>query len=184
MAAINQNLNVKMPDVISYIGLGSNLDEPSQQLSNALVAIRNLPKTRLMACSSFYRSTALTLDGDSSVPDYLNAVVSIETGLGALTLLDELQAIESAQGRQRTAERWASRPLDLDILLYADESIEDERLRVPHPEMLSRDFVLVPLAEIAPELVIPGKAGISTYLSACPQTIVSVMPCSAQGENA
>jgi len=168
-----------MLNVISYIGLGSNLDGPTQQLSNALVAISNLPDTRLISCSSFYRSTALTLDGDSSVPDYINAVVSIETGLDALTLLDALQEIEFSQGRRRTGKRWVARQLDLDILLYGDEFIADERLNVPHPQMCLRDFVLAPLAEIAPELMIPGKGSISSCLAVCSQTIVDVIPDSA-----
>ena len=177
MATVNQKPNVLMPDVICYIGLGSNLNEPEQQLSSALDALRNLPQTVLTACSSFYRSKALTLNADISAPDYLNAVAMIETGLNALTLLDKLQAIEFAQGRRRSGERWESRQLDLDILLYADESITNERLTVPHPEMCQRDFVLAPLAEIAPEIVIQGKENAASYLAACPKTILEKIPC-------
>lgn len=174
----SQELNVLMAEVISYIGLGSNLDEPVQQLSNAIEALKNLPQTTLAACSSFYRSKALTLD-NSVAPDYLNAVVAIETELDAITLLDELQAIEFAQGRRRNGERWASRPLDLDILLYGNKSITSERLTVPHSEMCQRDFVLAPLAEIATELVIVGKGSVSSCLADCPQTILEKMPCPA-----
>jgi len=168
-----------MPKVLSYLGLGSNIDRPKQQLITALEALRNLPQTRLISCSSFYQSKALTLNDDSSVPDYLNAVVAIETELDASTLLDELQAIEFAQGRRRTEVRWESRPMDLDILLYADEVIVSDRLTVPHPEICQRDFVLLPLIEIAPALIIPKKGAVSAYLENCPQTIVEKIPCPA-----
>jgi len=168
-----------MPDVISYIGLGSNMDGPRQQLTNAISVIQNLPQSRLVSCSSFYQSKALTLNNEPAVADYLNAVVAIETGLDALALLDALQAIEFAQGRRRTEERWVSRPLDLDILLYANETISHERLTVPHPELCQRDFVLVPLAEIAPALMIPQKGTIATYLANCPRTISAKWQCSA-----
>ncbi|MCK4742367.1 MAG: 2-amino-4-hydroxy-6-hydroxymethyldihydropteridine diphosphokinase [Sulfuriflexus sp.] len=166
-----------MADVISYIGLGSNLEGPVQQLSNALEALRQLPQTTFVSCSSFYSSKALTLNDDSVAPDYLNAVAVIETGLDAVTLLDELQAIEFSQGRRRDGERWASRPLDLDILLYGNESIATERLTVPHPEICQRDFVLQPLAEVAPELVITGQGSISSCLDACPKMILEKSPC-------
>ena len=165
-----------MTKTISYIGLGSNLDEPAQQLSNAINALRNLSKTTLIACSSLYRSKALTSD-NSVAPDYLNAVSAIETGLDAVTLLDELQAIEFSQGRRRDGKRWASRPLDLDILFYGDEAIDTERLTVPHPEICQRDFVLRPLVEIAPKLVIAGQGSVASCLETCSKTIVEKLPC-------
>ena len=166
-----------MAEVISYIGLGSNLDGPMQQLSNAIEALRSLPRTTFVSCSSFYCSKALTLTDDSVAPDYLNAVAAIETNLDAVTLLDELQAIEFSQGRRRDGERWASRSLDLDILLYGNETIASERLTVPHPEMCQRDFVLLPLVEIAPELVITGQGSISSCLETCPKTILEKSSC-------
>ena len=166
-----------MAEVISYIGLGSNLDGPMQQLSNAIEALRNLPRTTFVSCSSFYCSKALTLTDDSVSPDYLNAVAAIETDLDAVTLLNELQAIEFSQGRRRDGERWASRSLDLDILLYGNEIIASERLTVPHPEICQRDFVLLPLVEIAPELVITGQESTSSCLETCPKTILEKFPC-------
>jgi len=166
-----------MAEVISYIGLGSNLDGPMQQLSNAIKALRNLPRTTFVSCSSFYCSKALTLTTDSVAPDYLNAVAVIKTGLDAVALLDELQAIEFSQGRRRDGERWASRPLDLDILLYGNDTIASERLTVPHPEICQRDFVLLPLLEIAPELVITGQGSATSCLEYCPKTILEKLPC-------
>jgi len=166
-----------MAEVISYIGLGSNLDEPMQQLSNAIKALRNLPQTSFVSCSSFYCSKALTLTTDSVAPDYLNAVAVIKTDLDSVALLDELQAIEFSQGRRRDGERWASRPLDLDILLYGNETIASERLTVPHPEICQRDFVLLPLVEITPELVITGQGSAASCLETCPKTILEKLPC-------
>jgi len=170
-AAISQSHTKLMTNVVSYIGLGSNLEQPAQQLVNAIEAIKQLPQTNFIANSSFYLSKALTLNGETA-PDYLNAVVAIETKIDPLSLLDSLQAIEFAQGRVRTDERWASRPLDLDILLYGDEIISSERLTVPHAEITKRDFVLVPLAEIAPDLEMPGLGKASQYMTSCQQTIL------------
>jgi len=165
-----------MPEVISYIGLGSNQDGPAEQLAKAIVAIKKLPQSTFLACSSFYRSKALTLMNDEATPDYLNAVVSIQTGLEAHHLLDELQAIESSQGRVRGEQRWESRPLDLDILLYADSCIADERLTIPHAEMCQRDFVLLPLAEIAPEAMITGKGSVASCLASCQPMVIEKTP--------
>lgn len=165
-----------MPKVIAYIGLGSNLEQPAQQLVNAVEAIKKLPQSKFISSSSFYRSKALTLDENSSAPDYLNAVVSIETQLDPLSLLDDLQAIEFSQGRLRTEQRWESRPLDLDILLFGDEIISNQRLTVPHSEITKRDFVLVPLAEIDADLVIVGKGKIEGYLESCHQTLLEKLP--------
>ena len=176
---VNQKQNSPRAEVVSYIGLGSNLDGPMQQLSNAIDALRNLPQTSFVSCSSFYCSKALTLTNDSVAPDYLNAVVAIKTDLDVVTLLDELQAIEFSQGRRRDGERWASRSLDLDILLYGNDAIANERLTVPHPEICQRDFVLLPLLEIAPELVITGQRDISSCLETCPKTILEKLPCPA-----
>lgn len=173
-----------MAEVISYIGLGSNLDGPKQQLSNAVEALRNLPQTSFVSCSSFYCSKALTLTDDSAAPDYLNAVAVIKTDLDSIALLDALQAIEFSQGRRRDGERWASRSLDLDILLYGNEIITSERLTVPHPEICQRDFVLLPLQEIAPDLVITGQGDISSCLETCPKTILEQLPCPAQSSTA
>ena len=137
---------------IAYIALGSNLHTPREQLKCALNALAQLPQTQLMAVSSFYRSKPL---GPQDQPDYLNAAVEISTALSPLALLDELQRIENEQGRVRL-RRWGERTLDLDILLYGDEIIQTERLTVPHYDMHNREFVIVPLAEIAPNLILPN----------------------------
>jgi len=166
----NLNHQPRMCEVTTYIGLGSNLDQPAKQLVNAIAALKQLPDSKLISSSSFYNSKALTLDDNNSTPDYLNAVVSLQTKLDPFTLLDELQAIEFSQGRIRTEQRWESRPIDLDILLYDHETIWSERLTIPHPEICHRDFVLQPLLEISPELDIPGKGPAAEYLATCQQT--------------
>ncbi|HKM26750.1 MAG TPA: 2-amino-4-hydroxy-6-hydroxymethyldihydropteridine diphosphokinase [Thiopseudomonas sp.] len=130
-----------------YIGLGSNLAEPVQQLDAALKALAQLPKTRLVATSAYYSSAPL---GPSDQPRYTNAAAHLETDLAPHLLLDQLQAIELSQGRQRKAERWGPRTLDLDILLFGQLILDDERLCVPHYHMHARPFVLLPLAELCP----------------------------------
>jgi len=137
-----------------HIALGANLGQPEKTLRAAADAIAALPGTRLRACSSLYRSLAW---GVSEQPDFLNAVVMIETELAAPTLLAALLQIEREHGRQRdTEQRWGPRTLDLDILLYGDEVIDLPGLRVPHSHLHERAFALIPLREIAPEIVIPG----------------------------
>ena len=164
-----------MDKVITYIGLGSNLEQPAQQLVNAIETIKKLPQTNFIASSGFYRSKALTLDNESA-PDYLNAVVAIETNIDPLSLLDDLQAIEFAQGRIRTEKRWQSRPLDLDILLYGNDVINNDRLTIPHAEISKRDFVLVPLVEISPDLEIPKLGKASECLATCQKTVLEKLP--------
>ncbi|MEE9551530.1 MAG: 2-amino-4-hydroxy-6-hydroxymethyldihydropteridine diphosphokinase [Gammaproteobacteria bacterium] len=146
----------------AYIGLGSNLDGPETQLSNATIALNNLPESALLACSSFYRSKPV---GPQDQPDYINAVAKLDTNLDALTLLDHMQEIEKLQGRMRSAEHWGPRTLDLDLLLYGDETIDEERLIVPHQEMHKRGFVLRPLYELEPHLEVPGQGKVSELLS-------------------
>jgi len=141
-----------MTDVVAWIGLGSNLNDPLKQVNTALVALDRLPQSRLLACSGLYRSAPM---GPQNQPDYINAVASIETTLSAEGLLDALQRIEQVHQRA-PAERWGPRTLDLDILLYGDENIHTPRLNVPHPGMAKRNFVLTPLAELAPQLSVPG----------------------------
>ncbi|SHF06567.1 2-amino-4-hydroxy-6-hydroxymethyldihydropteridinediphosphokinase [Microbulbifer donghaiensis] len=147
-----------------YIGLGSNLAKPQQQLCSALEAMAALPGTRLLRCSSFYRSAPV---GPGDQPDYINAVAELQTELAPLELLDQLQAIEASHGRERTI-RWGARTLDLDILLFGDELIDVPRLQVPHPRMAERNFVLLPLAELEPQLRLPTGESIETLLQACP----------------
>jgi 2-amino-4-hydroxy-6-hydroxymethyldihydropteridine diphosphokinase len=140
------------PHVRAYIGLGSNLVSPLRQVRQAIAELAQLPASRLVAVSRLYRSRPM---GPSDQPDYINAVVAIETRLSPLELLDGLQAIEKVHGRVRGAVHWGPRTLDLDMLLYGDEIITGARLTVPHPGMAERSFVLYPLADIAPSLQLP-----------------------------
>lgn len=149
-----------------YIGLGSNLAEPREQLRGALKALAALPSSRLVAMSSLYASDPL---GPPDQPRYNNAVAALETSLEPLALLDALQAIELAQGRERKAERWGPRTLDLDILLFGDRLIDESRLTVPHYHLHARAFVLYPLAEIAPQnLQLADGRNLTGLLTACP----------------
>ena len=140
-----------------YIALGSNLDHPSAQLRHALDALAELPTTELKAVSSFYCSRPL---GPQDQPDYVNAVAHIATCLEPLPLLDHLQQIELNQGRVRL-RRWGERTLDLDILLYSNLVLRSTRLTVPHYDMHNREFVIIPLYEIAPDLVLPDGTRLS-----------------------
>ncbi|WP_025164712.1 2-amino-4-hydroxy-6-hydroxymethyldihydropteridine diphosphokinase [Pseudomonas taeanensis] len=148
-----------------YIGLGSNLAEPLKQLRGALTALAALPQTQLLAQSSFYVSDPL---GPADQPRYVNAVAALDSALEPLVLLDALQAIELSQGRERKAERWGPRTLDLDILLFGERLLNNARLTVPHYHMHARAFVLYPLAELAPELCLPDGRALSELLAACP----------------
>ncbi|WP_425468394.1 2-amino-4-hydroxy-6-hydroxymethyldihydropteridine diphosphokinase [Parahaliea aestuarii] len=147
-----------------YLGLGSNLDDPERQLQDALAALAKLPRSRLAAASPVYRSEPVGPDGQD---DYLNAVVALITELQPLELLDALQAIENNQGRVRD-ERWGPRTIDLDILLFGEQRIDEPRLQVPHPAMAERNFVLVPLTDICdPRLVVPGGSDLATLADRC-----------------
>ncbi len=149
-----------------YIGLGSNLAEPRQQLRGALDALARIPNSQLAVVSSLYLSDPL---GPADQPRYNNAVAALDTSLSPLALLDALQAIELAQGRERKAERWGPRTLDLDILLFGNRLISEPRLTVPHYHMHARAFVLYPLAEIAPaELKLADGRSLVELLAACP----------------
>ena len=150
-----------------FVGLGSNLAQPQTQISQAITEMAQLNDTSLLKQSSLYRSTAL---GSKPQPDYLNAVVELATALNPHALLKALQAIEAQHGRIRK-QRWEPRPLDLDILLYGNQLISTETLIVPHAEMTKRHFVLYPLAEIAPDLVIPGakNENLNQLLQRCPK---------------
>lgn len=150
--------------VVAYIGLGSNLDEPQRQVNRALEELATLPQTRLLNRSSLYRSAPL---GPQDQPHYINAVAAVETTLTAGALLSELQRLEAEHGRQRGAERWGPRTLDLDLLLYGQERIETPNLCVPHPGLSTRNFVLYPLREIAPGLAVPGLGTVAELAAAC-----------------
>lgn len=136
------------PEVRAWIGLGANLGDRGAALARAVQALAAVPATRVASVSGLYASAPI----DAGGPDFLNAVAELTTRLAPLALLDALQAIELAAGRERPY-RNAPRTLDLDLLLYGDRQLACERLVVPHPRMGERAFVLLPLAEIAPELV-------------------------------
>ncbi|CAM3490917.1 2-amino-4-hydroxy-6-hydroxymethyldihydropteridine diphosphokinase [Halomonas lysinitropha] len=135
-----------------WIGLGSNLDGPRKHVERALRELDSLPLTHRIAASRLYASTPL---GPTNQPDYINAVAQLETRLSPLALLDQLQALEQRHGRVR-GQRWGPRTLDLDLLLFDDYRVTLPRLTLPHPEMVRRAFVLVPLAELAPTRVVEG----------------------------
>lgn len=129
---------------LAYIGLGSNLENPVAQVRQALDELDGLPLSSLVAQSSLYATPPL---GPQDQPDFINAVAVVKTALSPLSLLDQLQALEQRHRRQRL-RHWGPRTLDLDLLLYGQQTIERPRLRVPHPHMHKRAFVLVPLAEV------------------------------------
>jgi len=153
--------------IIAYIGVGSNLDDPLHQVEQAINELDTIPQTYCLAQSSIYRSTPMAMEKDSEEqPDYINAVAKIQTGLDPMTLLRELNHLEALSGRVR-GKRWGPRTLDLDILLYDDRVIESAELTVPHPGLYDRNFVLYPLAEISPDLEIPGVGNIGGLLAKC-----------------
>ncbi|MFC0269179.1 2-amino-4-hydroxy-6-hydroxymethyldihydropteridine diphosphokinase [Kushneria aurantia] len=135
----------------AWIGLGSNLDDPRRQVETALEELDQLPLTRRTGASSCYASRPL---GPQDQPDFINAVAELETGLSPLALLDQLQALEQRHRRVRD-RHWGPRTLDLDLLLYNDRQLKTPRLTLPHPQMHQRAFVLLPLREIAPEMILP-----------------------------
>jgi len=157
--------------ITTYVGLGSNLYNPIEQLNRALTALTSLPTTCVVQASSFYQSEALIEDAQNTelkLPDYVNAVAELITQLSPLSLLDNLQQIETNQGRIRDPhKRWQSRSLDLDILLYANKEVIHDRLHIPHYDLTNRNFVLIPLLEIAPELKLPNGSYIKTFLNSC-----------------
>ena len=155
-----------VPPLRAYIGLGGNLERPVDHVKYAREAIAALPDVVEAVFSSLYRSVPM---GPKDQPDYVNAVMAVDTSLEPHILLDQLQAIETAHGRVRIGERWGPRTLDLDILLFGDHEISTERLRVPHPGMGEREFVLYPLLEIAPDLDVPGIGKLKALADACPR---------------
>lgn len=145
-----------------WIALGSNLADPLQQVHNALDAVAAIPDSKLIACSSFYRTPPY---GPPHQPDYLNAVIALDTALLPEALLDHTQRIEREQGRVRKEERWGPRTLDLDILLFGKLTLNSERLIVPHYDMKNRAFMLLPLVEIAPKITFPDGTLVAETLA-------------------
>lgn len=146
----------------AYVALGANLADPVAQVRAAFEALRSVPETRLAKASSLYRTAPVGIHGQ---PDFINAVALLETDLDAEMLLAQLFAIEAAFGRRRDFHH-APRTLDLDLLLFDDATIEIPSLRVPHPRMHLRAFVMQPLAEIAPDCSIPGRGSVAAWLPA------------------
>ncbi len=156
---------------VAYIALGSNLQQPRRQLRSAFAALARLPDTQLIAQSSLYRSAPV---GYVNQPDFVNAVAAIRTALTPRALLEALLAIEREHGRVREFAN-APRTLDLDIVLYGERVIREPGLTVPHPRMHERAFVLVPLAQIAPVVQVPGRGRVCDLLQNLDTTSVSVL---------
>lgn len=148
----------------AFLGLGSNLQEPICQIKCATSYIKSLSNTQVLRRASLYRSSPM---GDIKQADYINTVIEICTEFTPLDLLDKLQEIELKQGRIRKNERWGPRTIDLDILLFGDLQLSTEKLTIPHYGMKQREFVLYPLFEIAPKLILPDGTGLETLLATC-----------------
>lgn len=149
--------------VPAYVGLGSNLDDPAARVRHALQSLRGIPDCHSFRRSGLYRSAPM---GPQDQPDFVNAAAAFLTRLQARSLLKQLQAIETAQGRQRGGERWGPRRLDLDLLVFGHAVIDEDELQVPHPGISERNFVLLPLADIAPLLIVPGRGRVAQLLAA------------------
>lgn len=150
---------------LAWVGLGANLGRPKTTLEQALFALDVLPQTRLRAVSPAYWTVPW---GEPEQPEYLNAVACLETGQAPLSLLHLLLAIETRLGRTREGARWGPRELDLDLLLFDAQLLDEPELTLPHPRLHERAFVLVPLADLAPELLIPGHGRVAELLEALP----------------
>jgi len=148
---------------LAYVGLGANLGDPQRTISQTMQALAQLPKSTVVGRSPLYRSAPI---GFEAQPDFINAVVSVETALAAESLLDELLGIELRHGRKRSFAN-APRTLDLDLLLYGDRALSTPRLAIPHPRMHQRAFVLKPLLDLDPDASVPGKGPARVLLAAC-----------------
>jgi len=151
---------------IIYIGIGSNLNDPIMQVREALDRLQDIPGVFLKKCSSLYKSDPM---GPQDQPDFINAVAEMETNLSAEALLSFLQRVEAIQQRDCSGQHWGPRTIDLDILLFGDEVIKTHDLTIPHYGLKNREFVVYPLAEIAPHLVLPSGESISELIAQCPK---------------
>ena len=160
--------------ILAFVALGGNLGDVENTLSEAILAIDALPQTSVRAQSAFYRTTAW---GRTDQPDFINAVVAVNTRLAPRILLEKLLETEEKFGRVRSeGEKWGPRELDLDLLVYGDETLDEPGLHLPHPHLHERAFVLVPLAEIAPALEIPGCGRVDALLAAVDASGVVALP--------
>lgn len=158
--------------VDAFIGLGSNLEDPAAQLARAVTALATLPDSVFVAQSPFYASRPV---GPQDQPDFVNGAVWLRTSLPPHTLLDHLQGIEQRHGRERL-RHWGPRTLDLDLLVFGEQSLSDERLTVPHQELPNRDFVLQPLLDLKPGLVLPDGRTIEELRQHCPDNGLRKLP--------
>lgn len=152
----------------AFIGIGSNLDDPKHQVLTAIESLKILPDSRWQAASRLYASRP---QGPQDQPDFVNAVACVKTRLAPLALLDALQGIEQTQGKIKK-RHWGERLIDLDVLLYGDQVIDNPRLQVPHPFMVERDFVLLPLMDILPEGRMPNGRTFKELASQVPDVFV------------
>lgn len=152
---------------IAYIGLGSNMENPQKQLLTALCNIHGHPQISIQQCSHFYASAPM---GPQDQPDYVNSVCKITTSLSPIELLDLLQSIEQSHGRERKGQHWGPRTLDLDILLFNNVSMRNERLILPHYGMAEREFVLVPMFEISPDMIMQDGKSLAAWVANCSLT--------------
>jgi 2-amino-4-hydroxy-6-hydroxymethyldihydropteridine diphosphokinase len=157
--------------VRAFVGLGGNLGDARATLESAVQSLAELRQTKLRRCSSWYRSAPV----DASGPDFVNAVVELETTLAPDELLERLRAIERQHGRERS-HRNAPRTLDLDLLLYGDAHIATPALTVPHPRLHERAFVLAPLAELWPDGMVPGRGSVTELLAAVSNQRITRIP--------
>ncbi|WP_024611523.1 2-amino-4-hydroxy-6-hydroxymethyldihydropteridine diphosphokinase [Pseudoalteromonas sp. TB64] len=156
-----------------YLGLGANLNSPKEQLDNAITALKKLPDCEFVSVSHYYASKPM---GPQDQPDYINAVACIKTSLEPEQLLDLTQSIELEHGRVRKAERWGPRTLDIDTLLFGDKIINTTRLTVPHYGLNVREFVVYPLLELAPKLILPSGVALQDIANNLPLNDLQQLP--------
>ena len=157
-------MTISPPGVVVWIGLGSNMGQAADQVEQAIAALTDAPGLELTARSSLYRTAPM---GHVDQPDFINAVVRASCRIGCYVLLEALQEIEKRFGRTRDGERFGPRSLDLDLLMYADQTVSSPQLELPHPRMHERLFVLEPLTEIEGDITVPGRGRLSVLRQAC-----------------
>ena len=157
-------MTISPSGVVVWIGLGSNMGQAADQVEQAIAALTDAPGLELTARSSLYRTAPV---GNVDQPDFINAVVRASCRIGCYVLLEALQEIEKRFGRTRDGERFGPRSLDLDLLMYADQTVSSPQLELPHPRMHERLFVLEPLTEIEGDITVPGHGRLSVLRQAC-----------------